>query len=121
MKTILFLSLLLVTGSAFAHDMESMTAAKEDGDQHRNEWFKSLSSEGGGRCCDGEDGHHLAEKFTKNVQGRWYVDLDGTGEWTLVPPDRIVKKPSMDGEAYVFRYENRAFGVRCFVPPVPTY
>jgi hypothetical protein len=141
--TILTLAILSTAwiNSAEAHDMESMTAAKEDGNQKRNQWFNGLTSSGGGHCCSNDDGHHIAEKYTRNVDGHWFVFLEDDQVWAPVPDDHVVRTPSIDGEPYLFRTDKMGqnyspgypvvgshiplpsspYGIRCFVPPVATY
>ena len=93
-------------------------------DPTRDEWFRSLRTpEKTGRdqisCCDYGDVNPLdPDHVLQDVFGQWYVDL-GSG-YFKVPPDRVVESPSsIDGLPYLFKRNDG--GVRCFVPPVPTY
>lgn len=95
----------------------SATAKAED----RGSWFKSLKQPvTGASCCDISDCRQTkAEAVTVlNANGtksdQWWADVEG--QWTPIPPEKVLKKTSIDGEAYVCSgYGRKIF---CFVPPI---
>jgi len=102
------------------------------GDPQRLDWFTSLHAPNTDWCCDNKDAEQLSQDRVRQIGSTWYVWLPDLG-WTAVPANRVVKKPSIDGEPYLFRssidpltkahyaLDGSPSGIRCFVPPIPGY
>ena len=124
MKTLATIVFCVWASGAYAHDMQGIIAAAS-GDQRRLEWYDSLKNGQNVPCCDKNDGHQLAEGKAKLVQGQWFVYLDDAKRWAPVPPMAIIKTPSIDGQAYLFRMPYPLAwspdGIRCFIPPISMY
>ncbi len=114
---------------ALAHDAAAMRGLYADAapkDKQRNDWYRTLKSNGGGSCCDLTDAAHLDQRYARQLADRsWEVFLTDLQKWVPVPPDRVVhNKPSIDGEPYLFRYPSVLYDgslIRCFVPPIPGF
>lgn len=129
--------LLAVTANVRAHDAkawEQMAA----GDSRRSDWFTSLHASQGDWCCDFSDSIALEQDHVRQDEQTWFVFLDDDQRWVAVPADRVVKKPSIDGTAFIFLtarvmgsrgdypgshypLTGSPYGIRCFVPPIPGY
>lgn len=82
-------------------------AAAED----RGAWFKSLKQPDTGlSCCDISDCRRTDASFRN---GQWFARVEG--EMTPIPPNKEVKRTSIDGDAYVCSGLQRK--IFCFVPP----
>lgn len=113
-------ALILDASTAFSHDVAAWS------DPARDDWYRSLKVPGEKTsCCNMRDGAQIdPDKVIQDTFGQWYVDL-GSG-YVPVPPDRVVTEPrSIDGMPYVFKMmqgmPDSPDGIRCFIPPVPTY
>lgn len=90
---------------AFAHD----------GNHEHDNWFKSLSSTGGGVCCDGSDAFSVLDPDWDVSRDHYRVRLDG--KWHDVPDDRIVKTNNLVGVAKVWPvFMPSETIIRCFLP-----
>lgn len=111
-------------GLILIHDMQGIIAAAS-GDQRRLDWYDSFKNGVDTACCDKNDGHQIAEDKTKLVGTQWYVYLDDEKNWAPVPPQAVIKTPSIDGQAYLFRMWSpvgwSSHAIRCFIPPIPGY
>lgn len=113
MHKIISLIILLIAplAAALAHDHAN---ADLDG------WYQSLTSPGGGPCCDspGVDAMKLEDPdwdVTADPENPYKVKMDG--EWMLIPLDRVVKDPNRAGLAIVWPiYSNGKRVPRCFLP-----
>ncbi|HVV94718.1 MAG TPA: hypothetical protein VHD15_15000 [Hyphomicrobiales bacterium] len=84
--------------------------AHAEGD--RASWFHSLRQPATGMsCCDIADCHATQADWR---QGGWWAKVDG--EWEPVPGEKLLKKTSIDGQAYVCSGPEHV--IYCFVPPV---
>jgi hypothetical protein len=102
--------------SAPSHDgphkqwLESLMRPDNDRHPQRQLDRKSLF------CCGEAD--IVRMKFrVANTDGRypndqWYAWLDES--WTFIPPEKIIREPSPNGEAFLFVL---ARTIQCFVPP----
>lgn len=101
------LTLLLLCGSAVAHDRNK---------PELNGWYRSLQS-GRGPCCGGpsEDAAHLSEMQWRTKGDGYEVFIED--KWIEVPPAAIVPVPNEDGRALVWLYHfDGKPAVRCFMP-----
>ena len=97
-----------IAGSALAHDHANNAL---------DDWYRSLTSPGGGACCDGPgvDALKVEDPDWRMTPKGYQVKLDG--EWIDVPDDRIVKKGNLAGAAIVWPiWSNGKRTVRCFLP-----
>lgn len=124
MKRFILTAFLLGLPVAEAHDMKGIIAAAS-GDQRRLDWYDSLKNGMDVQCCDRSDGHQLGDDKVKLIGSQWFVFLDDMKKWAPVPPQAVIRTPSIDGQAYLFRMpypsEWSPDGIRCFVPPIPGY
>ncbi len=92
-------------------------------DPARDDWYSSLKNTQNVMCCDKSDGHQWPDKWTREIGTQWFVYLND--KWVPVPPQAVIKTPSIDGQAYLFRMvipvDGSPDGIRCFVPPIPGY
>lgn len=97
--------------SAMSLALWATTVQAED----RGSWFKSLKQNiTGASCCDISDCRRADADWRK---GQWWADVQG--EMTPIPPEKVLAKHSIDGEAYVCSgYDRRIY---CFVPPILSY
>jgi hypothetical protein len=90
--------------------LESLMRSDNDRHPQRQLDRKSLF------CCGEAD--IVRTKFkVENTDGRypndqWYAWLDDS--WMLIPPEKIIREPSPNGEAFLFVL---AGTIQCFVPP----
>lgn len=89
--------------------------------QDRGSWFKSLRQPvTGASCCDISDCRQADAKWINKAPSKdwqWWAEVQG--EWIPIPPEKVLKKRSIDGEAYVCSgYDRRIY---CFVPPNMDY
>jgi len=62
-----------------------------------HDWYKTLRHPGTGyECCDGRDCRPTRARHSSRG-----LEVQVDGEWTLVPPDSIVKAMPPDGSAHV--------------------
>lgn len=86
----------------------AVSFAEED----RGAWFKGLKQPlTGGSCCDLSDCRATEAAWR---DGAWWARLPD-GEWIAVPPEKILAKQSIDGEAYLCSAPARV--IFCFVKP----
>jgi hypothetical protein len=76
-------------------------------------WFKSVKSPSGVPCCDIADGHRTDYDMREN---KYWVPING--EWTVVPPEALVKDSgNPTGDAIVwYTTLNGTVYIRCFIP-----
>jgi hypothetical protein len=78
----------------------------------RASWFHSLRQpQTGMSCCDVADCHATEADWRGHG---WWAKVDG--EWEPVPGEKLLKKTSIDGRAYVCSGPQHV--IYCFVPPV---
>jgi hypothetical protein len=94
---VLLATSLIPVGPAFSED--------------RGNWFKSLKQpDTGYSCCDIADCRRTDADWHG---GQWWAVVGG--QWTPIPPDKELKKQSIDGDAYVCSSPTRH--IYCFVRP----
>jgi hypothetical protein len=99
----------LTSSFAFARDPDRRYANSTN-----KEWFHSLATAGGGRCCDEADGTGVDDIDWDLKDGHYRVRIEG--EWTVVPDNRIVQEPNRIGRAVVWTYYQDGHPViRCFM------
>jgi hypothetical protein len=104
-----FVSALARAGVVFAFAALSLPVHAEG---NRASWFHSLKQPVTGMsCCDIADCHATQADWR---QGEWWAKVEG--EWQPVPKSKLLKKTSIDGQAYVCSGPSRV--IYCFVPPV---
>ena len=76
------------------------------------QWYRSLRQPSGAGCCSEAD---CRPTEARRSEGGWEARLPD-GEWTIVPPDRVLSNEAHPGGAAVLCYLPHT-GVLCFVPP----
>ena len=81
--------------------------------QDRGDWFKSLRQPGSGQsCCDLAD----CKRTEADWKGEGWVAHYPDGEPVRVPNSIILKKPSIDGDAYLCSHP-QSKKLYCFIRP----
>lgn len=102
--------ILLLATAAFGRDLDGRYAASP-----LHDWFKGLSTPGGGLCCDLADGTGIEAIDWFIDHGHYVVKVDGA--FVEVPDNKVVKEPNRFGQAVVWTfYQNGIQTVRCFMP-----
>jgi hypothetical protein len=74
-------------------------------------WYQSLKQPGTGiSCCNNED---CRPTISRTLEGKIQVQVDG--EWTDVPPERIVNTPSPDLGAHVCAPKRMGFSHKALI------
>jgi hypothetical protein len=80
--------------------------------ESRAAWFQSLRQpQTGMSCCSLADCHAATADWRGDG---WWAKVDG--EWMPVPKSKLLKKTSIDGQAYICTGPMRT--IYCFVPPM---
>lgn len=127
LSTILILAIAIwaVTIAVYpAHPDEWSNDAQ--GDPSRSQWFDSLKDDRGYSCCDISDCRRTRAR--QLADGTWEAIVPGPDGpvWAVVPPQKILKTKSIDGEAYLCSNpplpRSATFTtIYCFVKPSPGY
>lgn len=104
----------MLMGSAFGHDHDSANDA----------WYKSLTSQAGGSCCDGSDAFSVVDpdwEPTSDPKKPYRVKVEGWAEWIEVDAGAVVNQSNKVGVAKVWPvwvggHESGYPMVRCFLP-----
>jgi hypothetical protein len=100
-----------VLGCAFAHDHEH---------PELDPWYKSLTNQNGGSCCDGSDAYSVLDpdwEPTADPKKPYRVKVDSYPDWVYVDASSVVKQTNKIGIAKVWPvYVDGKPMVRCFMP-----
>jgi hypothetical protein len=90
-----------------------------------DQWFKSLTNQGGGSCCDGSDAYSvLAVDWEHTDDAEWPFKVLFQGKWLKVNKSSLVKGVNKTGISKLWPVQQTDDGgepvgewaVRCFMP-----
>ncbi len=85
-----------------AHAAEITTKDEAAHDPARGAWFKGLSQpDTGNSCCDVSDCYRTQAKQLDDQSWTALVQTWHGPTWKPIPPNKVLKKTSIDGDAYV--------------------
>lgn len=115
-RIILALALFFAAGAPQLHgrDLEGRY-----GSSALKQWFDTLESKSGARCCSDADGTAISDVDWETRDGHYRVRIGG--EWIEVPDSAVVIEPNRAGRTMVWPLRGyMGMTVRCFMPGVMT-